>query len=60
MRRLQDRQAALEAELVGAMGDHVTLACVGEALSVVSDELIAAEEHWLTLAEEAESLGLTP
>jgi ABC transport system ATP-binding/permease protein len=60
MRRLQDRQAALEAELVGAMGDHVTLACVGEALSVVSDELIAAEEHWLALAEEAESLGLTP
>ena len=58
MRRLQDRQAALEAELAGAMGDHVALACVGEELSVVNGELAAAEEHWLTLAEEAESLGL--
>ena len=58
MRRLQDRQAALEAELAGAMGDHVALACVGEELSVVNGELAAAEEHWLALAEEAESLGL--
>jgi hypothetical protein len=60
MRRLQDRQAALEAELAGAMGDHVALACVGEELSAVSGELAAAEEHWLALAEEAESLGLKP
>jgi ATP-binding cassette subfamily F protein uup len=60
MRRLQDRQAALEAELAGAMGDHVALACVGEELAVVSGELAAAEEHWLALAEEAESVGLTP
>ena len=60
MRRLQDRQAALEAELAGAMGDHVALACVGEELSVVNGELAAAEEHWLALAEEAESLGLAP
>jgi ATP-binding cassette subfamily F protein uup len=60
MRRLQDRQAALEAELAAAMGDHVALACVGEELSVVSGELAAAEEHWLSLAEEAESLGLAP
>ena len=40
------------------MGDHVALACVGEELSVVNGELAAAEEHWLALAEEAESLGL--
>jgi ATP-binding cassette subfamily F protein uup len=60
MRRLQDRQAALEAELAGAMADHVALACVGEELAVVSGELAAAEEHWLALAEEAESVGLTP
>ena len=60
MRRLQDRQAALEAELAAAMGDYVTLACVGEELSAVTGELAAAEEHWLALAEEAESLGLTP
>ncbi|MGH9228454.1 MAG: ABC-F family ATP-binding cassette domain-containing protein [Acidimicrobiales bacterium] len=60
MRRLQDRQAALEAELAAAMGDHVALAGVGEELAVVSGELAAAEEHWLALAEEAESVGLTP
>ncbi len=60
MHRLQDRQAALEAELAGARGDHVALATVGEELSVVNGELAAAEERWLALAEEAESLGLTP
>jgi ATP-binding cassette subfamily F protein uup len=60
MRRLQDRQATLEAELAGARGDHVALANVGEELSVVNGELAAAEERWLALAEEAESLGLTP
>jgi ATP-binding cassette subfamily F protein uup len=60
MRRLQDRQAALEAELAGARGDHVALASVGEELSVVNGELAAAEERWLALAEEAESLGLSP
>ena len=60
MRRLQDRQAALEAELAGARGDHVALAGVGEELAVVNRELAAAEERWLALAEEAESLGLTP
>ena len=58
--RLQDRQAALEAELAGARGDHVALACVGEELAVVGAELAAAEERWLALAGEAEALGLRP
>jgi ATP-binding cassette subfamily F protein uup len=58
LRRLQDRQAALEAELAASIGDHVALACVGEELSVVSAELAAAEESWLALAEEAEAHGL--
>ena len=60
MRRLRERQAALEAELAGARGDHVALASVGEELAVVNGELVAAEERWLAFAEEAESLGLTP
>jgi len=60
MARLQDRQATLEAELAAAMGDHVALACVGEELTAVTDELAACEERWLALAEEAEALGLTP
>jgi ABC transport system ATP-binding/permease protein len=59
MHRLQDRQAALEAELAGAGSDHVALAGAGEELSLVNAELTAAEERWLALAEEAESLGLT-
>jgi ABC transport system ATP-binding/permease protein len=59
MRRLQDRQAALEAELAGAGSDHVALAGAGEELALVNGELAAAEERWLALAEEAESLGLT-
>ncbi|MBN2624707.1 MAG: ABC-F family ATP-binding cassette domain-containing protein, partial [Acidimicrobiales bacterium] len=58
MRRLQARQALLEAELAGAQDDHVVLARVGEDLSAVSRELAAAEESWLSLAEEAEALGL--
>jgi ATP-binding cassette subfamily F protein uup len=59
MRRLQERQALLEADLVTASGDHVTLARLGEDLSVVTGELAAAEEAWLSLAEEAEAAGLT-
>jgi ATP-binding cassette subfamily F protein uup len=60
VRRLQEHQAALEAELAGAGGDHVALASVGEELSALAGELAAAEENWLALAEEAESRGLTP
>ena len=59
MRRLQERQATLEAELVGAQGDHVALARMGEDLSTVTSEMAEAEEAWLALAEEAEALGLT-
>jgi ABC transport system ATP-binding/permease protein len=58
MHRLQDHQAALQAELTAAAGDHLALARVGEELAVVTGELAAAEEAWLALAEEAESIGL--
>jgi hypothetical protein len=57
--RLHERQSALEAELASAQGDHVALARVGEDLSAVGGELVAAEESWLALAEEAEAQGLT-
>jgi ATP-binding cassette subfamily F protein uup len=59
MARLRERQAALEADLAAARGDHVALARLGEELSTVGAELAAAEESWLSLAEEAEALGLT-
>ena len=55
MRRLQERQAALEAELQSAGSDHVVLARLGAELSDVSSELSAVEDSWLALAEEAES-----
>ena len=55
MRKLQDRQAALEAELAAAGDDHVALARVGEELSAVAAELSRTEDAWLELAEEAES-----
>jgi ABC transport system ATP-binding/permease protein len=58
MRRLQERQATLEAEMAAALDDHVVLARLGEDLSVVSSEMSEAEESWLSLAEEAEALGL--
>jgi ABC transport system ATP-binding/permease protein len=58
MRRLQERRAALEAEIATAGGDHVALARIGEDLSEVTAELATVEEAWLALAEEAESLGL--
>ena len=59
MGRLRERQAALEAEMATAQGDHVALARLGEELSSVTDEMAGAEESWLALAEEAEALGLT-
>jgi ATP-binding cassette subfamily F protein uup len=59
MGRLRERQAALEAEMATAQGDHVALARLGEELSAVTDEMAGAEESWLALAEEAEALGLT-
>jgi ATP-binding cassette subfamily F protein uup len=59
MGRLRERQAALEAELATAQGDHVALARLGEELSAVTEEMAGAEESWLALAEEAEALGLT-
>jgi hypothetical protein len=37
----------------------VALARIGKDLSTVGAELAAAEESWLSLAEEAEALGLT-
>ncbi|MGH9212612.1 MAG: ABC-F family ATP-binding cassette domain-containing protein [Acidimicrobiales bacterium] len=55
---LQQRRAGLEAELAAATDDHVALARVGEELADLHAELSAAEEVWLTLAEEAEAAGL--
>ena len=57
--RLRARQAALDADLAAARGDHMSLARLGEELSTVGAELAAAEESWLSLAEEAGTLGLT-
>jgi ATP-binding cassette subfamily F protein uup len=60
MSRLRDRETALTTELTAAGDDHAVLARVGADLATLHDELAQAEEAWLELAEEAESLGLKP
>jgi hypothetical protein len=39
---------------------HWELSELGEKLAAAQAKLTAAEEKWLALADEAESLGLTP
>jgi ATP-binding cassette subfamily F protein uup len=51
---LERRRDVLHAALVDAGGDHVELARLGNELAGVVDDLAAAEERWLVLAEEAE------
>jgi hypothetical protein len=53
MRKLERRRAELEADLSAAGDDHVALARIGGELAAVGADLSAAEEAWLTLAEEA-------
>ena len=40
------------------ISDHRELTRIGDELAVLQDELGEAEEIWLTLAAEAEDLGL--
>jgi ABC transport system ATP-binding/permease protein len=49
---------AVHAELVAAGADHQELARLGEALAAGQHRVDAAEERWLALAAEAESLGM--
>jgi ATP-binding cassette subfamily F protein uup len=57
---LQKRQESLEAEVAVAAEDHAALARLGADLAGLQAELALAEEAWLALAEEAESVGLSP
>jgi ABC transport system ATP-binding/permease protein len=54
LRKLDQRQAALEAELAGAGSDHAAMARIGAAMAEVGAAREAAEDTWLVLAEEAE------
>ncbi len=51
---LDRRHAALTDELTAAGADHLALARIGSVMAGVQEELAAAEERWLALAEEAE------
>ncbi len=51
---LDRRHTALTDELTAAGADHVALARIGSVMAEVQQELAAAEERWLALAEEAE------
>ncbi len=53
--RLASRQAQLEEELSEVGTDHEALARIGAELATVGDDVRAAEERWLALAEEAEA-----
>jgi ATPase subunit of ABC transporter with duplicated ATPase domains len=47
---------AVQAELVAARADHKELVRLGAELATTQRRVDAAEEHWLSLAAEAESL----
>jgi ATP-binding cassette subfamily F protein uup len=47
----------IEAELHDAIGDHQRLADLGQQLAAARAAMDAAEERWLTLAEEAEAVN---
>jgi small-conductance mechanosensitive channel len=49
----------LERELSAVGSDHVELARVSAELALAQQSVDAAEEHWLTIAAEAESQGIT-
>ena len=60
-RELADAIAArdnVQAELVAAGGDHKELGRLGEQLAATQSRVDAAEERWLSLADEAESLRM--
>jgi DNA-binding TFAR19-related protein (PDSD5 family) len=52
-----ERDAA-QADLVAASSDHEALARLGRVLAERQARVDAAEEHWLSLADEAESIGI--
>ena len=52
--KLTERRDELSAALATAGADHEALAEIGTQLALVQAELDAAEERWLSLAEEAE------
>ena len=58
---LTDAMAArdrIQSELVAASADHETLTRLAPKLATAQERVDAAEEHWLSLADEAESLGM--
>jgi ATP-binding cassette subfamily F protein uup len=57
---LHRRHDKLEADLVAAATEHDELRRIGAELAEVSAQLSAAEERWLTLAEEAEGGRTSP
>ena len=56
VQKLTRRRDRLHEELLAAASDHRELARLGAEEAAIADELAAAEEAWLVLAEEAEAL----
>jgi ATP-binding cassette subfamily F protein uup len=49
---------AVQAELLAAGGDHQAIARLSEQLATTQSDVDRAEERWLALADEAESIGI--
>jgi ATP-binding cassette subfamily F protein uup len=49
---------AVQAELLAAGGDHQAIARLSEQLATTQSDVDRAEERWLALADEAESIGV--
>ena len=52
------KRDAILAELSSAGGDHQKLVTISAKLATAQERVDAAEEHWLSLADEAESIGM--
>jgi len=53
--KLTKRRDRIHAQLLDAAADHVELTRLGAEEAAVADELTAAEDVWLALADEAEA-----
>ena len=48
----------MQTELLAAGGDHQAIARLSEQLAATQADVDGAEERWLALADEAESIGV--
>ena len=52
------KRDAILTELSSVGGDHEQITAISHKLTAAQDRVDAAEDHWLSLADEAESIGM--